>query len=93
MDRFILHSPYAPTGDQPEAIEKLTEGINNGLREQTLLGVMIEIHTQLDVVFKILQLGIQFQNSIHKNGHSFMSVGIFVHLYCIAVFCISQIPI
>ena len=39
MDRFILHSPYAPTGDQPEAIEKLTEGINNGLREQTLLGV------------------------------------------------------
>ena len=39
MDRFILQSPYAPTGDQPEAIEKLTEGINNGLREQTLLGV------------------------------------------------------
>ena len=39
MDRFILHSPYAPTGDQPEAIEKLIEGINNGLREQTLLGV------------------------------------------------------
>ena len=39
MDRFILHSPYAPTGDQPEAIEKLTEGLNNGLREQTLLGV------------------------------------------------------
>ena len=39
LDRFILHSPYAPTGDQPEAIEKLTEGINNGLREQTLLGV------------------------------------------------------
>ena len=39
MDRFILHSPYSPTGDQPEAIEKLTNGINSGLREQTLLGV------------------------------------------------------
>ena len=39
MDRFILHSPYAPTGDQPEAIAKLTEGIKAGHRMQTLLGV------------------------------------------------------
>ncbi|MBR2850439.1 MAG: excinuclease ABC subunit UvrB [Clostridia bacterium] len=39
MDRFILHSPYAPTGDQPEAIAKLTEGIKSGHRMQTLLGV------------------------------------------------------
>lgn len=39
MDRFVLHSKYAPTGDQPEAIEKLTEGVNNGCREQVLLGV------------------------------------------------------
>ena len=39
MDRFILHSQYAPTGDQPEAIEELTKGIKEGLREQTLLGV------------------------------------------------------
>ena len=38
-DKFILHSPYKPTGDQPEAIEKLTEGVKNGLREQVLLGV------------------------------------------------------
>ena len=38
-DKFILHSNYKPTGDQPEAIEKLTEGIKNGLEEQTLLGV------------------------------------------------------
>ena len=36
---FILHSKYKPTGDQPQAIEKLTEGINDGLREQVLLGV------------------------------------------------------
>ncbi len=38
-DRFILHSHYSPTGDQPEAIAKLTEGIKNGLKEQVLLGV------------------------------------------------------
>ncbi|MBE6729152.1 MAG: excinuclease ABC subunit UvrB [Ruminococcaceae bacterium] len=39
MDKFILHSNYKPTGDQPEAIEKLTEGLKNGLKEQVLLGV------------------------------------------------------
>ena len=38
-DKFILHSKYRPTGDQPEAIEKLVKGINRGDREQTLLGV------------------------------------------------------
>ena len=38
-DKFILHSAYKPTGDQPQAIEKLTEGIKNGLKEQVLLGV------------------------------------------------------
>ncbi len=38
-DKFILHSPYAPTGDQPEAIETLVNGINSGLDEQVLLGV------------------------------------------------------
>ncbi len=39
MDKFVLHSKYMPTGDQPEAIEKLTKGIENGEREQVLLGV------------------------------------------------------
>ena len=38
-DKFILHSKFTATGDQPEAIAKLTEGIKNGLREQVLLGV------------------------------------------------------
>ena len=38
-DHFILHSEYAPTGDQPEAIAQLTEGVNSGLREQALMGV------------------------------------------------------
>ncbi len=39
MDKFILHSNYKPTGDQPEAIKELTDGVNKGLKEQTLLGV------------------------------------------------------
>lgn len=36
---FKLISKFKPTGDQPQAIEKLTEGINDGLRTQVLLGV------------------------------------------------------
>ena len=39
MDKFILHSACKPTGDQPQAIEKLTKGILNGNKEQVLLGV------------------------------------------------------
>ena len=38
-DKFILHSKFAPTGDQPEAIERLVAGIERGDKEQTLLGV------------------------------------------------------
>lgn len=38
-EAFILHSKYAPTGDQPEAIRQLAEGIRMGARAQTLLGV------------------------------------------------------
>lgn len=39
MDSFKLVSPYKPTGDQPEAIDALVAGIENGLDEQVLLGV------------------------------------------------------
>lgn len=39
MDSFKLVSEYQPSGDQPQAIEALTNGVNWGLREQTLLGV------------------------------------------------------
>ena len=38
-DKFILHSPFAPTGDQPEAIEALTNGVLRGDRMQSLVGV------------------------------------------------------
>ena len=39
LDQFQLVSQFKPAGDQPEAIEKLTQGVELGLREQTLLGV------------------------------------------------------
>ncbi len=39
MDKFELHSEYKPTGDQPEAIAMLSEGVLRGDKEQTLLGV------------------------------------------------------
>lgn len=37
--KFKLHAPYKPTGDQPQAIEALSEGVQKGYKEQTLLGV------------------------------------------------------
>ncbi len=39
MDKFILHSKFEPTGDQPKAIADIVAGIENGERMQTLLGV------------------------------------------------------
>ena len=39
MEKFKLVSQYQPTGDQPEAIKSLSDGVLKGLKEQTLLGV------------------------------------------------------
>lgn len=39
MQTFILHSSYQPQGDQPQAIEELTKNIEQGVRDQVLLGV------------------------------------------------------
>jgi len=39
MEGFKLKSEYKPTGDQPQAIDKLVAGVEAGLREQVLLGV------------------------------------------------------
>ena len=39
MDKFVLHSDYQPTGDQPQAIEQLVQGFKEGNQFQTLLGV------------------------------------------------------
>ena len=39
MSAFKLDSPFSPTGDQPEAIRQLVEGVNEGSEHQVLLGV------------------------------------------------------
>ncbi len=39
MPPFTLHSPYQPSGDQPQAIDVLSRGINDGVRDQVLLGI------------------------------------------------------
>ncbi len=39
MPAFTLHAPYQPTGDQPRAIEELTQGLREGRKHQTLLGI------------------------------------------------------
>ena len=39
MAQFLLHSPYSPAGDQPQAIEKIVDSIINGARYSTLVGV------------------------------------------------------
>ena len=39
MEKFKLHSPFSPSGDQPQAIDKLVEGFNEGLKDQVLLGM------------------------------------------------------
>lgn len=39
MNKFIIKSNFKPTGDQPQAIEKLTQGLNSNYKYQTLLGV------------------------------------------------------
>ena len=36
---FKLHSPFQPSGDQPQAIEKLVNGLKEGKKHQTLMGV------------------------------------------------------
>ena len=42
MDHFILHSEYAPTGDQPQAIEELATGFKEGNQFQTLLELLVQ---------------------------------------------------
>ena len=39
MDHFVLHSEFAPTGDQPQAIKELVDGFKSGNQFETLLGV------------------------------------------------------
>ena len=48
MEHFELVSPYKPTGDQPQAIDKLVAGLRAGYSGQTLLGVTGSGHQRRD---------------------------------------------
>ena len=43
MDHFELVSDFAPTGDQPQAIEELVKGFKEGNQFETLLGVLVPV--------------------------------------------------
>ena len=43
MDRFVLHSDFKPMGDQPQAIEALTKGFEEGNQFETLVGVTLSL--------------------------------------------------
>ena len=45
MDKFVLHSEFAPTGNQPQAIEQLVQGFKEGNQFQTLLSVTGSVKT------------------------------------------------
>jgi len=93
MDRqFVITSDLRPTGDQPEAIEGLADGVNRGFREQTLLGVTGsgKTFTMANIIARVqrptlvlchnktlaAQLAAEFQEFFSRN-----SVGYFVSYY------------
>ena len=63
--RFELVSAYQPTGDQPQAIEKLVQGLNQGMRHQTLLGA-----TGTGKTFAIAQVVAQVQRPTLVIAHN-----------------------
>ena len=52
--RFVLKSPFKPQGDQPQAIEALTQGVQSGMPCQVLLGVPRVFSGQRGGVFRLL---------------------------------------
>ena len=61
---FKLHSEYKPTGDQPEAIKKLVQGIKDGQKAQTLLGVTGsgKTFTMANIIEKVQKPTLIFNN-------------------------------
>jgi len=54
MDRFKLHSPYKPTDDQPDAIKRLSAGVDAGMKHQTLLGVSRILPRKCGGIFRVI---------------------------------------
>ena len=47
MDKFILHSEYKPTGDQPQAIEKLSDGVKRAIKNRPYLVLRVVVRPLL----------------------------------------------
>ena len=62
---FKLHAPYHPTGDQPDAIAQLVDGINKGMRNQVLLGA-----TGTGKTFTIANVIVQVQKPALVMAHN-----------------------
>ena len=73
MDHFKLVSKYKPMGDQPQAIEKLADGLNKGYNEQTLLGVTGsgKTFTMANIIAKRQQTHSWFWRTTKLLPHSF----------------------
>ena len=65
---FELRSSYEPRGDQPQAIEKLVEGVKDGLRTQVLLGVTGsgKTFTMANVIKRLNSMQIRSRESISR---------------------------
>ena len=87
MKEFKLKSPYKPLGDQPKAINSLAEGINDGIKEQTLLGVTGsgKTFTMANVIEKVQKPTLVHRRQcgrLHQPAGRFRAGGIHRHHRC-----------
>ena len=66
---FKINSPYKPSGDQPEAIKQLVEGVKNGKKHQVLLGAMGTGKT-----FAIANVIEQTEKNISVSAHNYVEL-------------------
>ena len=78
MDKFILQSEYAPTGDQPQAIEALVNGFKEGNQFQTLLGV-----TGSGKTFTMANVIAALNKPTLIISHNFSDRGNIFEIYCV----------
>ena len=74
MPKFEVVSPYQPSGDQPEAIAALAEGIENGLKEQVLLGVTggIAAYKSCEIVRGLQKAGVRVKVCMTEHATHFV---------------------
>ncbi|MAG59404.1 excinuclease ABC subunit B [Candidatus Woesebacteria bacterium] len=90
--KFRLHSPYKPTGDQPQAIKKLSGGVKDGIEHQVLLGVtgsgktftIANVIEKLQMPTLVISHNKTLAGQLYQEFHEFLpenSVSYFVSYY------------